>query len=107
MSRLPATRRSGRSFALPAPSRICRWLLPPADSWSFLHQVDEDVLKRVLHGIEVAESDSSLAQVPEQRCDAGALALRIISVYELTPVAGEFQVVMLEFGRNRLEWIVQ
>src|SRR2546421_4612175 len=107
MSRSPATRcfaaacgRCGPFHRRRSPAlRIGSSLLPD--------QTNENVLQRALRRLEVLEADARAVEVLQQGRDAGALALRIVSIDEVHAGRGQRQTMRCEFVRYRGEALLQ
>src|SRR5262249_28457850 len=103
----PARPRSATECAASAPSRICKSRGSPEGSFSLPHQINEDVLKRALRGLQVLEPYPGMGQVLQQTGDAGALALAIVGVDELVTIRHEHQIMACKLGRKRIELLMQ
>src|SRR6185312_7280169 len=107
MSTPPATARSASACARCAPSRTCRSRGCRAGSCVLLHQLDEDLLQRILARAQIPEADSCCRKVAQQHRDAGTLGLRVVGVGDLVVLAVEFQPIIGERFRQRCNRLVQ
>src|SRR5262249_671662 len=106
-SRSPARRCFAAACARCAPSRTCRSRRPRAGSSLLPHQMDEDVLERVLRGLDIAEPDAGPTEVLRDRGDAGAPAPGFIAVGEVASVGRERKAGAGELVRNGSQWLLQ